>query len=103
MGSNIRGVADYKEFALKKAIKDLDSQIKILQKDKITLKKTLEKVSENIEKDRKLEANFQTKLDHIIGKETKLNEKKKAIQYKLANISEKISKISNIKSEMTNI
>ena len=103
MGSNIRGVADYKEFALKKAIKDLDSQIKILQKDKIALRKTLEKVSYNIEKDRKLANIYQTKLDRIVGKETKLNEKKKAIQYKLANISEKISKISNIKSEMTNV
>ena len=85
------------------AIKDLESEIKRLNKDKLSLKKELGNVSSKIDLDRTAQKNFQQKIANLIEKESRLNQRKKNIQTKIDKVSDQMGKISKIKLEMSDI
>ncbi len=85
------------------AIKDLEYQINNLSKERGELKKSLNKVSSAINIDRKLEKQLQHKIANLVEKEAELNQQKKNLQTKIEKISDSLSKISKIKSEMADV
>lgn len=89
--------------ALSGAIKDLETEIRKLGKDKTGLKKTLTGVASAINVDRSKERELQQKIASLIDREAKLNQRKKSLQVKIDSLSDKLGKISKIKSEMSDI
>ncbi len=89
--------------ALTGAIKDLEAEIKKLGKEKSSLKQELNEVSSAIEVDHDREKELQRKMAQLIEKEAKLNDKRKHLQMNIDDVSDKITKISKIKSEMSDI
>ena len=85
------------------AIKDLEVEIRKLGKEKSALKQELNEVSSSIEVDRDREKELQRKIAQLIEKEAKFNDKRKHLQMKIDDVSDKITKISKIKSEMSDI
>lgn len=88
---------------LSSAIKDLESEIRKLNKDKSNFQKSLSDTSSAIDVDRDRERELQQKIAKLIDKEAKLNQKKKNLETKIEKLSDKIGKISKIKSEMADI
>lgn len=88
---------------LSTAIKDLDTQLRALKRDKAQLQASLKKVSNSIEVDHSLEKELQEKIASLIQKEAKLTEKKKKIGSDLDRVSERIGKVSKIRSEMSDL
>lgn len=91
------------ESALSEAIKNLESEIRKLSKDKVGLKQELNNASSTINFDREKEKELQEKIAKLIEKEAKLNQKKKELESKIDSVSDKMGKISKIKSEMSEI
>lgn len=89
--------------ALAGAMRDLELEINRLSKEKTVSKKELDETTSAVNIDRKKERELQEKIARLIEKEAMLNEKKKKIQVKVDRLSDQISKISKIKSEMIDI
>lgn len=85
------------------AIKDLEAEVKQLSKERTQLKTDLKKVSSAIDVDHEMESNLQKRLAGLMEKEGRLNKKKKALQGRIDNVSDKVNKISKIRSEMSDI
>ena len=92
-----------KHSALSGAIKDLEVEIRKLGREKSDLNKNLSVVSSAIDVDRDKEKELQQKIAMLIEKEAKLSHRKKNLQAKIDSVSDKINKISKIKSEMADI
>ena len=92
-----------KRSALSGAIKDLDSEIKRLSKEKSQHKQSLHKTAATMEEDRRAERLLQKRIAALIEKEAKLNQRKKKLQGKVDRVSDKLNKINKIKSEMADI
>lgn len=88
---------------LSTAIKDLDTQLKALKRDKAQLQADIKRVSSAIDVDRELEKELEEKIASLVQKEAKLNDKKKKISGDLDRVSERIGKVSKIRSEMSDI
>lgn len=89
--------------ALSGVIKDLESQITILTKERDSLKKSLGKANSNISETRQKELALQKLLANIEEKEAKLQEHKKNLQTRSDKVSDKLSKMSKVRSEMKDI
>lgn len=85
------------------AIRDLEVEIKNLEKERISLQKTLKNISSVIDVDHEKEKELQKKIGELIGQEATLNHKKKNLEAKIDRISDEINKISKIKSEMSDV
>lgn len=88
---------------LSTAIKDLDTQLKALKRDRTNLQSDLNKVSNAIEVDHTLEKELQEKIASLMEKEAKLTERKKRIAGDLDKVSDRIGKVSKIRSEMSDL
>ncbi len=89
--------------ALSGVIKDLEVQITTLNKEKLSLKKSIEKTTSNISEGRQKELALQKLLANLAEKEAKLAEHKKALLSASDKIADKLGKMSKIKSEMKDI
>jgi len=89
--------------ALSSAIKDLENEIKSLSKERDSLRKSIERTSSNISESRKKELELQRILASLTEKEAKLQGHRKALLTKSDKVSDKLSKMSKIKSEMKDI
>ena len=89
--------------ALGAAIKDLQSEINSLTKERSSLKRSLDDTSSAINVDRDMEKKLQQRIALLLEKETNLNHKKKLLQTKIDSVSDKMGKISKIRSEMSDI
>ena len=92
-----------KNLALSGAIRDLQSEISSLGREKSELKNAIQRASSGIDLDREQEKSLQQKIARLIEKEAKLNHKKKNLQTKIDRVSDKMNKISKIRSEMSDI
>ena len=88
---------------LSSAVRDLEIEISKLSNEKDVLRRELKKVSSSMDVDRDVEKELQKKIAGLVEKEVKLNQKKKILEMKIEGVSDKISKITKIKSEMTEI
>ncbi|MEK6792470.1 MAG: hypothetical protein AABX96_03130 [Nanoarchaeota archaeon] len=89
--------------ALSGVIKDLENEIGFLNKEKLSLKKSIEKTSANISESRQKELALQRLLASLAEKEANLAEHKKSLESKSDKIADKLGKMSKIKSEMKDI
>jgi len=89
--------------ALSSAIKDLQSEIAKLNKEKTDLKRNLDSTSSAIDVDREKERELQQRIANLLEREAELNKKKKNLQTKIDKVSDKANKISKIKAEMADI
>ena len=85
------------------AIKDLEAEVSSLVKEMDFLKKSIEKTSSNISQNRQNELALQKVLANLAEKEAKLQEHKKELLSKSDKVSDKLSRISKIKSEMEDL
>lgn len=92
-----------KNLALSGAIRDLQSEIRNLGREKSELKNTIQRTTSSIDLDREQEKLLQQKIAKLIEKEAVLNKKKKNLQTKIDRVSDKMNKISKIRSEMSDI
>lgn len=92
-----------KDPVLGSAIKDLDSEIKELARQKSSMKGDLERVSSAINVDRTVEKQLQERIARLNEKEAQLAGKKKKLQTNLDSIADKMNKVSKIKSEMSDL
>ncbi len=92
-----------KNSALSGAIKDLESEISSLTKERDSLKKSIEKASISISESRKKELAMQKLLANLAEKEARLQEHKKELRGKSDKVSDKLGKMSKIKSEMKDL
>ncbi len=88
---------------LSSAIKDLEFEVKKLGSEKSEFKTALSRVSSSLDSSHNLERDLQRKIARIIEKEAKLNKKRKVLGTKIDGISDKLNKISKIRSEMSDI
>lgn len=98
-----KGISKVKKSPLSGAIKDLGSEIRSLSKERIVLKANLKSVSSSLDGDHDKERELQKKIARLIEKEASLNKKKKTLQAEVDRVSDKVNKISKIKSEMSDI
>lgn len=103
MKSKRRGGLPSSSSILSTALKDLDVQIKSLKRDKLRLQTDLKKISSAIDVDRDLEKQFEEKIARLLEKEATLNQKKKKAQLSIDQVSDKLNKVSKIKSEMSDL
>ena len=89
--------------ALSSAIKDLEREIRELTQQKSSLHSSLKKVSSSMDVDRSEEKKLQQKIAKLVEKEASLGQKKKKIEAKIDSISDKVGKISKIRSEMSDL
>jgi len=88
---------------LSSALKDLEFEMRKLNSEKSDFKDALSRVSSSLNANHNLERDLQKKIARIIEKEAKLNRKRKALTSRIDKISDQLSKISKIKSEMSDI
>ena len=93
----------HKKSILSEALKDINSEIRNLSGSKTFLKKDLKGVLGSIGGDRKKERELQQRIARLIEKEAKLNQRKKLLQTKIDRVSDKMNKISKIRSEMSDL
>lgn len=98
-----KGKNEAKVSALSGAIKDLEVEIKKLGRERGALKQSLGETGSAIEVDREKEKQLQEKIAKLIEREAGLNQKRKIIQSKVDKVSDKLNKITKIKSEMSDI
>ncbi|MDP4039575.1 MAG: hypothetical protein Q8P57_03280 [Candidatus Pacearchaeota archaeon] len=89
--------------ALYGAVRDLETEIKKLNKEKSDLKRESASTSSSLETSRAQERALQQRIARIIEKQASLNQKKKTLQVKIDRDADKINKISKIKSEISDI
>lgn len=99
----VKKAVNPKKSALSDAIKDLESEMSTLFREKSDLKKNLDSVTSSINVDRNKEKELQEKIAALLEKEAKLSQKKKNLQGSLDKVADKLNKISKIKSEMADI
>ncbi|MEK6858336.1 MAG: hypothetical protein AABX53_00285 [Nanoarchaeota archaeon] len=98
-----KGVLPSSSSLLATAFKDLEVQIKALKRDKNRLQDELKQVSMAIDVDRELERELEQKIASLMEKEAKLGEKKKKLSTDIDRVSERLGKVSKIKSEMADV
>ena len=89
--------------ALAGAMRDLETEIARLKREKNEINKILDSISSTLNVDREKEREMQERIAKLMEKEARLNEKKKGLQGKIDGVSDKIGKISKIKTEMADI
>ena len=92
-----------KKSALASAIRDLETEIGKLGREKASYNQSLKGISSEMDSDHEKEKELQKKIAQLIEKEAALNQKKKNLQMKVDKLSDKLGKISKIKSEMADI
>ncbi len=92
-----------KESTLINAIRDLENEIKRLSKQKSTLYSSIQNISGSMKNARKLEQDYQEKIARLVEEEAKLHAKKENLRTQLEKVSDKLGKISKIKSEMSDV
>ncbi len=92
-----------KKLALSGALKDIESEMSSLSRQKASLKKSVESTTLSISEERKKEIFLQQQLAKIAQHETELAQKKKTMQARSDKIADKMSKMSKIKSEMQDL
>jgi chromosome segregation ATPase len=92
-----------KDPVLGSAIRDLDAEINVLSRQKSSIKGDLERVSSAVNIDRNVEKQLQEKIARLSEREAQLSGKKKKLQTNLDSISDKMNKVSKIKSEMADL
>ena len=85
-----------KNYALSGAMRDIQTEIRKLGREKSQLKDELSNVSQSIDVDRVKERELQEQFASLVEKEAKLNEKKKNLQTKIDNISNKKSEMADV-------
>ena len=103
MKSKKRGDLPSSSFLLSTALKDLEIQIKALKRDRDKLRNDLKRVSSAIDVDRGLEKELEQKIASLVEKEARLSEKRKKITTDIDFVSERLGKVSKIKSEMADV
>ena len=103
MKSKKGGHAPSSSSLLATAIKDLEVQMGALKRDKTQFQGELKKTSSAIDVDRDLEKSLQERIARLLAKEARLNEKKKKLVTQIDQVSDKLNKVSKIKSEMSDI
>ena len=89
--------------ALSAAVQDLSTELHRLRSEKSMVKRSISKTTATITADREQEKRLQAKITTLAQQEVILGQKKKQLQIKSDQISEKASKVSKIKSEMADI
>src|SRR3989344_2301276 len=89
--------------AFSEAIHDLDIELRALSKQKEAMHKSLSETGSEIDNDRTKGKELQEKIARLAEQEAHLNEKKKKLQSSLDSVSDKMNKISKIKSEMSDL
>ena len=89
--------------ALSGAMKDIDSEMSSLNRQKSSLKSSIVKTSTNISDNHKKESMLQRLIAKLTGRDAQLVHKKKDMESKSDKITDKIGKMSKIKSEMKDI
>ena len=92
-----------KRSLLQEAILDIDRELSRLSKEKGSLKRQISGIDMSVETARSLEKKLQERIAKLLEKEAALTEKKKKTQTKTDRLSDKLSKIQKIKSEMSDI
>lgn len=101
--SKSKASVSMKKSPLSGAIKDLETEIRKLSRERTDLKAELTHVGTAIDVDRSKERELQQRIAILIEKEAKLNQRKKNLQTKIDRVADKVNKISKIKSEMADI
>lgn len=96
-------VVSKKKSALAGAVKELDTELSSLSKQRSALKTSIDRTSHTIETDRKHELELQQRISSLAEKEAELAQKKKGLENKSDKVTEKISKMSKIKAEMKDL
>jgi len=102
-GKTKGGSVSRSHFVLSGAIRDLEVEIRSLNKQKGASKRSLKSVTSAVSVDRRRERELQQQIAKLIEKGARFNEKRKKLQVKIDKLSDKIGKISKIKSEMSDI
>lgn len=89
--------------ALSSALSDLDSEMKRLSQERMEMQTMMRKAARDIDSDQESQKNLQKKIAILAEKEARLVEKKKSLQMKSDALTDKMGKISKIKSEMSDI
>ena len=89
--------------AFSEAIHDLDVELKALAKQKENMRRDLSETSSEVDRDRTKEKELQERIARLVEQEAHLSERKKKLQTSLDMVSDKMNKISKIKSEMTEL
>jgi len=92
-----------KKSVLSNAIKDLETEIGRLGREKSSYNQSLRGIAGEMDVDHQKEKELQKKIAALAEKEASLNQKKKGLQMKIDKLSDKLGKISKIKSEMADI
>tara|TARA_Y100000034_G_scaffold20974_2_gene24075 strand:+ start:1068 stop:1421 length:354 start_codon:yes stop_codon:yes gene_type:complete len=92
-----------KKSALSGALKDLEREIRTLNKEKAELKRSSSSTSTMLDMTRQQERALQQRIARIIEKQARLNQRKKSLQVKIDRDADKINKISKIRSEISDI
>jgi len=82
---------------------DLSSELRKLMGEKSSFKEALHRVSASLDSGHNEERELQRKIARVIEKEAKLNKKRKVLAMRIDRISDRLNKISKIKSEMSDI
>ena len=90
-------------FALTEALKDLEKEIRNLNRDRVELKKEGQEASANIEMSKAQERAMHQKIAGMVEHQARLNQKRKSLQMRIERDAHKISKIVKIKSEISDI
>src|SRR3989344_1454827 len=89
--------------AFSEAIHDLDIELRALSKQKEAMHRSLSETGSEIDSDRTKGKELQERIARLAEQEAHLNEKKKKLQSSLDSVSDKMNKISKIKSEMSDL
>ncbi len=99
---NMEDASDNKS-VLSDAIKEIDTELNRLKREKGSLKQSFEKVSSDIDMERQREKEYEQKIGELIEKEAGLKKRKSEIESKIDKVNDKMGKMSRIKSEMRDI
>ncbi|MFH1592232.1 MAG: hypothetical protein ABIB47_02610 [Candidatus Woesearchaeota archaeon] len=92
-----------KKTLLAAALKDINFDIRTLQRDRRQLEFTLRDTSQNIDMTRTKEASLRNKLSNMITKESSLSDKKEKVKQDLAKLKQKIDKVSKIRRDLKEV
>jgi len=101
--STRRRTTGSKGSAIAGAIRDLELEIRKLNKDKAELKRESNEAGSNLDLSRAQERALQGRIARIIESQARLNQKRKSLQTRIDKDAEKVSKIVKIKSEISDI
>ena len=88
---------------LKEALADLSNEISNINKNKKMLNDQIKNADKSLESFRKFETKLQQKIANLLEREALLKERKKKISLDEERLTDKLSKIQRIKSELDEI